>query len=602
MRWLRTWRGSSCLLVVLWALVLLAPHGLRGVVARLGPGAFRGGAMVRPRATAGAVERGGATQTAPGTAVLGHARATHFVAGSNLKGDAAGAAWLFLLPSLELELVLFVGVPSAPTLRTLSRLAREVVVACDGAGDRRRLRRRSAGVGATNVRALTPGEALQADLAVVSGPRWPVADGALRRAVLGARAAFVDPGRRRDNGRAGRELAAASTLRLAPATGEPRSAAAARDAATVAYLEEVAPPARRAPLRRRKEDRRGVLAHAEAGGRHLTTPSYVRHIAAAAGVDLGDHRVGLIAPSEYASRKAVLFLFRGQDEAPELVVKLTRDGAHNARLENEWRALRWLEDARLPDSGAPPRPAFFGHHAGLAVLGETAVTGAPFRSRTTARADCPLALGALGWLLDLGAASAHPAADNGQVATALGDLLARFERLYRLSAGERARLHRHVGVVAEAARPLPLVMQHGDPGAWNLLVGADGRPAFLDWEAAEPEGMPLWDIFYFVRSFSVTVARAAGVRSSLRAVRRELLDDGPVNALLVGAVERQCDQIGLDRELVEPLLTTCWMHRALKEATRLPPRRLDRGHYVKLLRLTLREPAAPGLRRLFGTG
>jgi hypothetical protein len=51
--------------------------------------------------------------------------------------------------------------------------------------------------------------------------------------------------------------------------------------------------------------------------------------------------------------------------------------------------------------------------------------------------------------------------------------------------------------------------------------------------------------------------------------------------------------------LVEPLFHTCWMHRALKEATRLTSSRLERGHYVSLLRLCIDQREAPTLRRLF---
>jgi hypothetical protein len=61
--------------------------------------------------------------TAPVHAVLGHARATTPVAGTNLKGEAAGAAWTLLLPSLELGLILCIGAPSAPTLRGLCMVA-----------------------------------------------------------------------------------------------------------------------------------------------------------------------------------------------------------------------------------------------------------------------------------------------------------------------------------------------------------------------------------------------------------------------------------------------------------------------------------------------
>jgi hypothetical protein len=63
---------------------------------------------------------------------------------------------------------------------------------------------------------------------------------------------------------------------------------------------------------------------------------------------------------------------------------------------------------------------------------------------------------------------------------------------------------------------------------------------------------------------------------------------------------RHAAQIGLDSALVEALLLTCWMHRALKEATTLRPAHLARGRYVRLLRLCLQHRDAPGLRRLCG--
>ena len=126
--------------------------------------------------------------------------------------------------------------------------------------------------------------------------------------------------------------------------------------------------------------------------------------------------------------------------------------------------------------GAAPRAVFPGAHAGLGVLGQSAVPGVASRLCTTARADCPLARDTLQWLLDLGAATTHPVADNARVGEGLGELPARYTALYR-----------------------------------------------------------------------------------------------------------------------------CWMHRALKEATRLRPDRLDDGHFAALVRLSLRERDAPGLRRLYAT-
>ena len=247
--------------------------------------------------------------------------------------------------------------------------------------------------------------------------------------------------------------------------------------------------------------------------------------------------------------------------------------------------------------------AFFGHHAGHAVLGQTAIAGVPFRQTPSVTPDCPAARAAVAWLAELSAGTAdHTLAEPMQVAAALGDLLGRFARIYRSSAAEHEALAGQIAAVAASRRPFPLVFQHGDPGTWNLLVTADGRPAFLDWEAAEPHGMPLWDLFYLARSVGVGAARAAGTRSSLDAFARQFLPDGPVSRALAHDVERHGSQIGLDPALVGPLLLTCWMHRALKEAMTMRPERLARGRYVRLLRLCLERRDAPGLRRICGTG
>ena len=65
-------------------------------------------------------------------------------------------------------------------------------------------------------------------------------------------------------------------------------------------------------------------------------------------------------------------------------------------------------------------------------------------------------------------------------------------------------------------------------------------------------------------------------------------------------VTRYREATDLDPELVEPLFYTCWMHRALKEATRLHPARLEEGHYASLLFRCIEQRDMPGMRRLLG--
>jgi len=139
---------------------------------------------------------------------------------------------------------------------------------------------------------------------------------------------------------------------------------------------------------------------------------------------------------------------------------------------------------------------------------------------------------------------------------------------------------------------MPLVFQHGDPGTWNIWVTPSQRVAFLDWEAAEPQGMPLWDLFYFVRTYGAWAMRAGISGDIMKGFARQFLSASPFQRLLIEATERYRAQVGVPAELVEPLFYTCWMHRALKESTRLTAGNLERGHYFSVLNACIQQRAA----------
>ena len=566
---------------------------------------------------------GGTTAGAQrGVPVLERALATSFVPGTNRRGAVPGGAWTLLLDTLEPGHVVCLGVPPERTLQTLGRRARSVSVVCADGAAGRHARRAVDRAGVANATAIGIAEAralADVALSVVTGRAWArraAADPDLA-ALLGrsdAVYAQLGPG----GARLERRLTAfrpARPLWLGVRGSEVELVAGQDDAAAIAMLRGPAAAAARTArgraralarqiVRGRVTGRRGLLAGTGAGDTAdtaLPVPAYLRQIAAAAGADVEDCRVALTAPADYPSRKAVMFLLPRGAGSPRFVVKLTRDPAFNDRLENEGRALRALAAAGVGDADTVPRHAFAGHPGALALLGQTAIAGEPFRRRTTATPDCPFARAGTEWLLGLGVATAdRGVAGPADVAQALGTLLDRFAALYRPTAAEHEVLRAQVDAVARSAEPFPLVLQHGDPGTWNLLVTAPGRPAFLDWEAAEPHGMPLWDLFHFARSVGVGVARAGGTRSALDAFAEQYLSDAPLSRTLARDVEAHCAAIGLDRELVGPLFLTCWMHRALKEAMRLTPATLAGGTYVTLLRCCLARADAPGLIRLYG--
>jgi SAM-dependent methyltransferase len=567
----------------------------------------------------------------PGTSLLGGEQGAPLPPGSNLKGAVGGANWCFLLPSLELGRIVCFGRPSPAALATLARLGDEVVVCAPA----RTLRRIKKTVGATSPDvALLETDSFDAaalpdacvDLVLVARtPVWAPARRRLERetARLLKRDGLVyvetsSLDQLTGGGRTGSTLARLGTslpLWLGPAKGEVRAAAPLEDRHAIGFLERrllksrllrrqlLRRPARVLSLHPRVNrvvGRRGTLIRRS--GEEITAepPRYLRDVAAAAGVSIEDSRWALAAPGDYPSQKLLVFLFGSEGGAPQAIVKITRDASLNPRLENEWRALTILHERGIGSDDVRPRPLFFGVHGGLAVLGESAIAGSPFRERTHATEDCPYARAAIEWLLDLGTATVSRAREDAR--GALSELEARFQRfreIYRLEADEEDFLAAQVAALTRSDNGFPLVFQHGDPGPWNLLITTAGKPAFVDWEAAEPHGMPLWDLFHFLRSYGLRVSRATGTREPLRSFAEQYLEESALARLLVLTTRRFCARTGLAEGLVEPLFYTCWVHRGLKEAATLPPERLASGRYLNILRLAIARRDSPGLRRLF---
>lgn len=642
--------------------------------------------------------------------------ATTFIPGTNLKGKVAGANWSFLLPNLNLERVLCLGMPPSTTLTTLLRFSQEVIIIGPDSGQVMsrgkqegvaRLRPIvSNGTSALplsdgsidlvliidqpNIQRFSHEQALQEELNRLLKPEGVIYF-ELNGLVDRLRGSEVMNGSRPESSRRDSQgFSAPHIFWLTPLGGEMHTAVPLDDQETINYFLQhrlyspsinkrtlkrlifgrgskkrskkakeqesrgegsLAPllPGSRAPrlsfpgtlaqtmarrigkgiletmgrlegavsghrLFGRFTRRYGLLLAQRTGETANRPPHYLGAIAQEAGIDLDGYGWGLAARGDYSSRKLLFFLFAPPSSSPlattgrtgggpTYIVKMVRDPIFNPRLENEYRALTLLQQMGIGDRETLPQVVFFGHHAGLAIVGETAIEGVPFRQQAQWTAECPYLHVATEWLIDLGAATANSTAANpGEVATGLETLFRRFVEIYQLPPEQRAFLADQIEAIGRSHDPFSLVFQHGDPGTWNAMATPSGRVAFLDWEAAEPQGMPLWDLFYFLRSYCVGAARAGGVRGGLTGFAQQFLAETPLSRFVLAAAERYCERTGLPTHLVEPLFHTCWMHRALKEATRLTPANLERGHYVNLLRLGITQRQALTLRQLFSLG
>lgn len=570
--------------------------------------------------------------------VLKFALAQPYEPGSNPEGEQSDTTWLFVMPQLSLGRVAVLGVPHAATLAVIAGKARSVVVAAPSRraqlrAEREIRARRLSGVRVLRARPTETSDLLsEADLVYVT-TRYAGAVAGDRRLRDGlgetarAGAVLIEPMRR--SAPAFVELLKTCGVRrllqleqLGPPGAPPAEKAASEEVepgshegspivASTVPLE--APRATRSQLRRAvryglrrlgralglrmggdarsRSDGSIGFTHAtvptaealrgralllqRSGGTPTALPAYIVDVADAAGYELPQGRWAVLPPRGFRSQKVVFVV----DGAPGTLVKLTQDAAFNARLENEYDALRALQALPLRQQ-ASPRALFCGQHAGLLVVGETLLEGVPFRRRSNGSAACPVAGSVIDALIELAAAGPH-ACRGEEAASALLVLLDEHHRVHEPSAGQVRFLQQQIAVIGETD-VFATTFTHGDPSTLNILVRGN-EIGLVDWENAEAAGMPLWDLFYFVNAYAAWNAELGGVRYRPAEVRSRLLGASPFRELLLGAVHRSRRTLGLPAEVVAPLFFTFWMQLALREATRLPAGAAARGRYARLL-------------------
>ena len=487
--------------------------------------------------------------------------------GTNLKGDLAGGAWLHLLPDLGGNRVLLVGRLSRADVSALSRAGFELARIDDPADLAPRfpplnghpprfdlivVSRPLAGISPALTEVLAPGGALLAfdlDPRALRPPGFAVTSLVFRSEADRLRSVLVAGDRltRYDFGTNGRFGGDGLLSRIRGRT--PRHTT------------------------------RGALFTAT---REEPVPRIVERLVEA-GVSGPDPRWGLWARGDYNTQKLLMFTYPAGGYRPEVAVKITRSPDANARLANEYMALEILGELGHVDRGRAPRALFLSTAHGCCVCAETAVDGTRFEDLSR-RARLDLLADAGHWLTDLGRSTARTVTGS-VLADSLAPDAERFSAIFG-NGPETDVLGRALDQLASCPA-VPMVAQHGDAGAWNLIADNRGRAVFLDWESFRTTGPPLWDLLYLVRSVA---ARFHGHRRrKLRemAIDRHLLRGSRLTSHLGRAIDRQASALEIDPSLVEPLMLTAWMHRAVKEASRLEPDRIGSSRYLRLLRRTI---------------
>ena len=282
-----------------------------------------------------------------------------------------------------------------------------------------------------------------------------------------------------------------------------------------------------------------------------------------------DHVSSLVLTGGHRSvGKVVWLVFAEPDYRPRLAVKMPRVPESVPGLTREATTLQSIQALRPSGVQGVPRVLFCQEHAGLLIVGETALTGQPMNKLLTQKNYRDFALKATAWLADLGGrpASCPPGTWLNRL---VEPVLTDFEELFG-SVVDTGMLRETKDILATLGS-LPLVCEQRDFGPWNVLVTTDERLAVLDWESSEPLGLPALDLIYFLSYLIFFLDGTLRPNSATKPGRfresyRAALDPTTVlGSLRSECLARYASLVGLDSDALRPLGVLVWLIHSRSE-------------------------------------
>jgi hypothetical protein len=298
----------------------------------------------------------------------------------------------------------------------------------------------------------------------------------------------------------------------------------------------------------------------------------------------------LLTGGHRSINKVVGLPFAGGEEEPAAVVKFSRVPAADRALEREASALRAVERDHPGVSGVP-RLLAEGKRAGRHALAESAVHGRPLIAALSPTSFGELA-GLVGdWLVGLAGGEHRPREEWWP--RLVGEPLEAFERDFGevVPADSIATLRRLLGEIGD----LPEACEHRDCSPWNVVLDERGAPGLLDWESAEPHGLPGLDLAYFLANCAFVLDGALESGRTRESYARLLDPATPYGKVVSERTAEYRDRLGLSAEDFARLRLLAWVvhstsdHSHLEMAAAGPPSHeaLRRSTYLNLVEAEL---------------
>jgi hypothetical protein len=249
--------------------------------------------------------------------------------------------------------------------------------------------------------------------------------------------------------------------------------------------------------------------------------------------------------------RGLFVVFGAGQRQPEWIVKFARVPDYSEPFERDEAALSMV--ARVGGAASAHAPRLLGrftvagHHAAV----ETAAAGSRLSGVLQSRAPRAEKLRVLeavaAWIVQVGVETS-----GGRASAAVEVARLRAETIPTRGDVDPG--------ISDRLDQLPAVLQHNDLGGWNVVVDRAAGFTAVDWESARSQGLPLWDLWYFLAHTLVQLDGFDG--DPVDGFRRLFRGEAPSSALLFRWTREAAQALDLPAETLGPLATLCWLHHS----------------------------------------
>lgn len=253
-----------------------------------------------------------------------------------------------------------------------------------------------------------------------------------------------------------------------------------------------------------------------------------------------------------SSHVVFMVLARGR---PVFVAKVPRLAGAAVSVAREAVNLRAVQALRPGGFDSIPRVVAFERYGDRSILVETALVGRALGPAVVRGDRDGWCAQVVRWLIAVQRPSCV-AADAGWFTRLVEQPLDYLAATLPFSDEEQVLLARTRALVAPLCDArMPLVCEHGDLSHPNVLVLGDGAVGVLDWELAEPHGLPMTDLFFFLTYVAFSMRRARTAAGYLEAFQSAFFGR---SAWVRSHVGVYAEQLGVSQALMTPLFVVCW--------------------------------------------